>query len=260
MPQNALLPQGFLPKESIRLGRFLVDVKEPQVSQHDPNIEKAERDIIVSQDLTYSGDQQAGSGYSFGAALPRLLSISFAKTTNASTAVSATKVTSYKLVNSGSFFKKAVKNPATRLWIEEQHDDNWRNLFFVVGYYTMQDANVLLGAEEGKDVSGQVQIPVSAALAAGGIVLPDGGMTDPEVSIGYEKSRGSKVQFVATGERVCAFQYRKVVFRWFSSRNIDRATLSRDNRWYTVSPSRALQLQEDEEEDDVLEVDLEDDD
>lgn len=75
----------------------------------------------------------------------------------------------------------------------------------------MLDANVLLGAEEGKDVSGQVEVPVSVALVAGGIALPVGGITDPKVSAKYEESRGVKVQFVAPGERICALQYRKVV-------------------------------------------------
>jgi hypothetical protein len=46
-----------------------------------------------------------------------------------------------------------------------------------------------------------------------------------------------------------------VVYRWFSSRNIDKATLERENRWKTINALR--DLEEWEEEDDVLEVDLE---
>ncbi|KAM5527874.1 hypothetical protein FOXYSP1_19748 [Fusarium oxysporum f. sp. phaseoli] len=230
MPRNILLPQGFLPQDSMQLGRFLVE----------------------------ASSQLSGSGHSLAATLTSLLSASYSKKVNASTRVSAARVTTYKLANSGSFFRRAVKDPKTRLWIEEQKDDGWGDLFFVVGYYTMLDANVILGAEEGKDAFGQVEVPVSAALAAGGIVLPVGGITDPKVSAKYEESRGAKVRFVAPGERICALQYRKVVFKWFSSRSIDQATLDRDNRWQTLSTLCDLRGKE-ESEDDVLEVNLEDD-
>jgi hypothetical protein len=36
---------------------------------------------------------------------------------------------------------------------------------------------------------------------------------------------------VAAGEQIHAVQYRKVRFRWFSSRDLDRATLEKGNRW-----------------------------
>jgi hypothetical protein len=207
MPQNALLPQGFLPLESIHLARFLVDLNHPQLAQHDPNIEiNSKDDTLVSSHLSFSGRDQASSGRSFGAALPSLLSSSVSNTVNATTAVSAATVTSYQLVNSGTLFRKAVKNQSTRLWIEEQHDSGMSDVFFITGFYTMHDASVTLDASETKGVSQSIALPISAALASGGIVLPLGGITDPEVSASFERSKGSKVQFVAPGERVCAFQ------------------------------------------------------
>ncbi|PWI64511.1 hypothetical protein PCL_09592 [Purpureocillium lilacinum] len=260
MPRNTLLSRGFLPKVSMRLGHFLVDVNEPLVSLHDPEIEiKPESDIVVSHHLSYSESQQARSGHGLAATLTSLLSASCSKKMNTSTRVSAARVTLYKLANSGSHFRRAVKGPATRSWIEEQKDDGWDNLFFVVGYYTMLDANIILGAEESQGVQGQVEVPVSAALAAGGIVLPVGGITDPKVSAKYEESQGAKIQFVAPGERICALQCRKVVFKWFSSGCIDKAKLDRDNRWHTLSTLRDLRGRKDSE-DDVLEVELDDDD
>ncbi|RFU82152.1 lipase [Trichoderma arundinaceum] len=261
MSQNILLPQGFLPIDTIQLCRFLVDLKDPQTEHHDPGIDiDPKDDTLVSQHLHFSGDQQNGSSYNLGAELPTLVSASIANKVNSSTKVNATRVTYYGLRNSGSHFKRAVRNAVTRLWIEEQYDNGWSDLFFVVGYYTMQDATVSLGEEQGRNVSGQAQVPVSAILAAGGIVLPAGGFTDPKVIAAYEKSKGSRIQFLATGERICAFQYRRVIFKWFSSRNIDKAKLETDNRWHTVSPMRDLKSPETEEEDDVLQVELEGDD
>lgn len=260
MAQNMLVTQGFLPKKAIKLGRFLVDVKQPLNSFHDPEVEINDEDLFVSEHLKYSGEQQASSNNSIAATLTSLASASCSKITGASSKVNADRVTTYQLANSGSLFKKAVKNQGTREWIEEQNrDNNWQNLFFVVGYHTMSDASVLVGGDEKKDVSGQVEVPISKALTAGGIVIPNGGLTDPTIAGTYKEVRGATAQFVAPGERIWALQFRKVVFKWFYSRDIDKATLDRENRWQTLSPlspSRGKQVKAPE---DVLEVNLVDD-
>ena len=36
---------------------------------------------------------------------------------------------------------------------------------------------------------------------------------------------------MAVGEQIYAVQYRKFRFRWFSSRDLDRAALEKGNRW-----------------------------
>jgi len=38
-------------------------------------------------------------------------------------------------------------------------------------------------------------------------------------------------KFVAPSEQIIAVQYRKVVFKWYSSRSVDRATLESGSRW-----------------------------
>lgn len=260
MPQNMLVAQGFLPENSVKLARFLVDVAEPHVSWHDPKVDITSTDALVRDHLGYSETQQVGSDKSFAATLTSLVSASCSKRINASTKVSSAKVKTYQLQNSNSWFRKCVKEQETRAWIVEQSDDGWSDLYFVVGYHTMLDASVVLGANDTAGVSGNVAVPVSTALAASGIVLPAGGMLDPKVSATHQEHRGGQVQFVAPGERVCALQYRKVVFKWFSSRDIDKATLEKENRWRTVDTLRNLRDSDMSANDDVLEVDLQDDD
>lgn len=123
----------------------------------------------------------------------------------------------------------------------------------------MLDASVILGADKANEISGQLEMPISAALAAGGIVLPIGGITDPKFSVKREKIQGTKLQFVAPVERICALQYRKVVYKWFSSRDLDQAVLDKDNRWITFDSLRELEAKKEPVEQDVLEVDFVDD-
>jgi hypothetical protein len=258
MLQNMLLNEGFLPKESIQPGRFLVDVSQPQVAYHDPDVELEAKDLVVKQQISYSQTQEAGSNNNFSASLTKFVALSCSKKMNTSIRVNSSRVTTYQLANSGSWFRRAVQGKKTREWIEEQYNDGWTHLFFVVGYHTMLDANITSTVDEKKDVSGQVEVPVSAALAAGGIVLPVGGITDPKVRAKHEENQGANIHFVAPGERICALQYRKVVFKWFSSRNIDEATLDKDIRWKMLSSLRDFQGggEEEEGEDNVLEVNL----
>ncbi|KAH8799411.1 hypothetical protein F5884DRAFT_686845 [Xylogone sp. PMI_703] len=256
MPQNKFINQGFLPKTSIHLGRFLVDVSEPLVAYHDPGVEIKGEDLIISPHISYSEVQQIGSNDSFAASLTSLVSASFTKKVNTVTRVSSDRVTTYKLANAGAWFKKAVKEEQTRRWIEEQHDGGYDDVYIVVGYHTMLDANVVLGGDETKDISKQVQVPISAALAAGGVILPVGGITDPKFSAKHEESRGAKLLFVAPGERICAVQHRKIVYKWLSSRDLNRAVLGKENRWKSFSSLREATNKADN---DVLEVELEED-
>jgi hypothetical protein len=260
MPPDVFLLRGFLPMGSVKLGRLIADLENPHDPMHDPNINiKPDSDTLISPYINYDRNQQVGAGHNLDASLPSLLSASISKTTNKSTVVNTTTATTYQLKNSRPLFKKAVQDPAARLWIEEQCDDGREELFFLIGYHTMVDAVIVLGDENKREISGQAQIPISQVLAAGGIVLPIGGITDPEISAKIERSQASSVKFVATGERICAFQYRKVKFRWFSRKNIEQATLSRHQWWHTVKTSREMQAGPADEED-AIEVFFDDED
>ncbi|KAL2169483.1 hypothetical protein VTG60DRAFT_6027 [Thermothelomyces hinnuleus] len=262
MPQNILLPQGLLPTTSMRLGRFIVTVNDPHLSPfHDPKIEvKSDSDIFKSTFLNYDGDQHAGSGSKFAAGLPSLLNGSVTRKTGRSCAVSADSVTTYQLINPVPRFREAVKDDATREWFEGRKDEGCDDFYFVVGYHVMVNAVIEIGKEKSSGTSGRLNIPVSTALAAGGIPLPVGGITDPQFEAEYEKSRGGTVRFEAPGERVSALQYRKVSFKWLSSRNLDKATLAKDNVWESLLRVKGeAGEEEEEEEEDMAQVELEED-
>jgi len=258
MPQNILLPQGLLPTTSMRLGRFIVTVDDPHLSPfHDPKIEvKSDSDIFESTFLNYNGDQHADSGNKFAAGLPSLLSGSVTRKTGRSCAVSADSVTTYQLTNPVARFKEAVKDDATRKWFEARKDEGCGDFYFVVGYHVMVNAVIEISKEKSSGTSGRLNVPVSTALAASGILLPVGGVTDPEFEAEYEKSQGGTVRFEAPGDRVSALQYRKVSFKWLSSKNLDKATLGKDNVWESLLRVKG---EAEEEEEDMAQVELEED-
>jgi hypothetical protein len=59
---------------------------------------------------------------------------------------------------------------------------------------------------------------------------------------------------VAIGEQICAVQYRKVRFKWFSSRDLDTAALDKETRWKVYWNERG----EETGTNDVVEVNLQD--
>lgn len=142
---------------------------------------------------------------------------------------------------------------ATRKWIEQaiaQGDD----IYLVVGYYTTVDAQIVQGGAIATNSSARLDVPVAASLAAAGVVVP---MTDLlDAGFAGHNRHDERVQrrFVATGEQVCAVQYRKVRFKWFSSHDLAKAALDRDNRWKVYWNVRSQETRKD----DVLEADLQD--
>lgn len=251
-----LVSEGFLPIEILKLGDFLVDLENPQLSRQSPAFQLDPNDVLISPRINYSEVEHAASKNSFATSLTSLLSFSCSKTLGTSVTVTSEQVITYRLANSGAWFRKALEDEGTRDWIEEQQRDGFENIFMVVGYHTMSNAAVVLGVDDAQERSGQVQAPVSNALAAGGVVLPSGGILDPKFSAQQSESRGAKLQFTAPGERTCALQYRKVVYQWFSSRDLDSATLNKGILWKSLKGTRSASEKTDTNDDDVLEFGL----
>jgi hypothetical protein len=244
---------AFLPIESIRLGRFVRNLNEPQSDYLDPDCQPR-REPITKPHLQYGELQQTAADKNLAALLTRLLSASWTKRRKEYTQVTTDQVTTYQLDNSGAWFKEAIKMQTTREWIKESIDQG-DDIYIVVGYYTMFDAVVVEGSAESVGSSAKLEMPVTASLAAAGVVVPLDNVLDPGVAGSNINQRGIQRRFVASGEQVCAVQYRKVRFKWFSSRDLDKAFLERESRWKMYSNIRGQEIGTN----DVVEVDLEDD-
>jgi hypothetical protein len=251
MLSNVLVPQTFLPLNSVRIGRLVLNVDEPQADYLD-FVDEAE--VIIKEHENYTGQAATATDKGFTSSLTTLVSAKRTRQKNAFTRITTTLVKTYQMSNSGLWFTKSLQYEKTRTWIEQavrQGDD----VYLVVGYHTMLDAQV---TEEGgvtDETTGSVEVPVTAALTATGVVIPLEGVLDPTVGGHSKRSQGEQKQFVAPGEQICAVQYRKLRFKWYSSRDLDSATLG-PNQWKTYwsvrgSEARGIDVVESELQDDL---------
>ncbi|KAL9595914.1 MAG: hypothetical protein Q9179_004796 [Wetmoreana sp. 5 TL-2023] len=240
MSHTTLMYHTFLSVESIRLGRLVRNIDEPQSDYLDPDCDLRPDSVVITPQSRYEEVQQSATDQSFTAVLTRLLSASRAKRNKVHTQVTTDRVTTYQLGNSGSWFKSAIKTLTAREWIKESIDQG-DDIYVVVGFHTMLDAQVAEGAAVALESSGQLGLPVTgAALAATGVMVPLSDIADPRVAANKIKEKGIQRRFVADGEQICAVQYRKVRFRWFSSRDLDAALLEKGNRWKIIVPVHGL--------------------
>lgn len=230
MPRSDIVWQSFLPLESIKLGRLVLNLDEPHQDYWDPACD-LEPEVLKRPQLRYLDVQNNAASASFTAELTSLVSISRSSQNVRLAAVTTEQSTIYQLANSGRWFRASLKDEETRKWIEEvvrTGDD----IYVVVGYQTMIDAKALGDAARLKDFHARVQLPaLDVAAVAAGSVIPVNDVADPALDIHRRHDDGVRKQFVAAGEQVYAVQYRKIWFKWYSSRDLDRAALEKGNRW-----------------------------
>ncbi|KAJ5820531.1 hypothetical protein N7474_006122 [Penicillium riverlandense] len=250
---STLICGTFLSSESIRLGRFVRNIDEPQQDFLDPDCNVPLTSVIVKPHLHFEGVQHNAKDKSFTAMLTSLVSTSRTKRNDAYTQISTDQVITYQLSNSGSWFKSAVKSEAVHGWLNEsieQGDD----IYVVVGYHTMRDARIIEGVANSADTSAWLKLPVGEALATAGVGMPLGSVADPAVEAQNFHQEAVQRRFVAVGEQVCAVQYRKVRFKWFSSRDLDKTSLEKNSRWKVYWNVRGQEIGTN----DVVEADLQD--
>ncbi|KAM6517225.1 hypothetical protein FSOLCH5_008188 [Fusarium solani] len=250
MTRSIILTPFFLPQDSIKLGRFVTRIDHPHQNHHDPP-SPAQPRVLVSLLDSYTGQHETASRSAFNASFTSLLSASFSKRAKMKMCVATDRVKTYTLDNSDSWFDEAISLAATRGWIERALDRG-EDIYMIVGYRTVTDASVSQASILGSSAEGQTTAPATLSLAATGAIAPIGGLLDPSVGIRQQGLDGATSQFVAPGEQVCAFEYRKLCHRWLSSKHVDNSRLSGVRQWSSMERSR----DEEDGEDDVIELEL----
>ncbi|EEQ31388.1 hypothetical protein McanMca71_004500 [Microsporum canis] len=250
MPSSSILfPQFFLPLESLKLGRFTISISYPHQDYHDPPCAGV-RETIVSSREDFSGSKIGDSRAGFKSTLVSFMSSGISKRLNTEIRITAEQVTTYMLGNSAQWFAEAMSLELTRKWVEmaiDQGDD----IYVIVGFHTVSNACISEESVQGKAVSGQIKIPLGLNFAAIGSVLPFANIADPRVAGHHQVIEGRQAQYAVPGEQVCALQFRKVRYRWLSSK-ANKAFLSKNPRWVCYERSR----DEEEGEEDMIEVEM----
>ncbi|KAI0410840.1 hypothetical protein F5X98DRAFT_368529 [Xylaria grammica] len=222
------VPRFLLPYNSVHVGRFVTQIDQPQHEFHDPPPPHRPRSLVSNLD-----------------------DITRTYQTNDRIQISTKGMKAYTLENSGDWFENVIKSPTTRNWIERAINRG-EDLFMIVGFYTVIDANISIESITSNGINGAVQAPVGLSLAAVGVVLPLETPLDSGIEIQQEEMDSGATQYVVPGEQVCAVQYRKLCHKWLSSKRVDNARLSRVHYWHCTERSR------DEEDgvEDIIEVEL----
>jgi hypothetical protein len=251
MSSNILFPQFFLPFESIKLGRFTASIKQPHQEYHDPPCANAPEAIIALRN-DYDGLHHSAHNTGFTTAITSLLSSGISRRAKTSIRIATDQVKTYTLGNSRKWFVEAMGLEETRKWVERAIDQG-DDIYLVVGFHTISNARIVQESVQGREVGGQINLPIGLSLATIGAIAPLGNIVDPRVAGHRQLSEAGYIEFVAPGEQIFALQYRKVCHRWLSSRNVDGAFLSKGSRWAAYDRCR------DDEEgvDDIIEVETE---
>jgi hypothetical protein len=122
MPARVLLPQFFLPRSAVNLGRFVTNIDEPHRDFHDPVCDP-NYDITEKLQAKYDSVHRSANHRSFASELTSFLSSSFSKRSKTSIRITADQVKTYYLNNTGQWFRDAVQSELTRKWIERTIDD-----------------------------------------------------------------------------------------------------------------------------------------
>jgi hypothetical protein len=253
MRASVLLPQFFLPQSAIKLGRFVTNIDEPHRDYHDPSPCK-DFGVIEKIETHYDGTDTLGGHRNFGSELTAFLSSSISSRTKASIRITANLVKTYYLDNNGEWFRDAVRSEDVRKWIERTIDEG-EDIYVVVGYHTALDARIVEQSREQKGLDGKLVMPISTALATSGVFVPFGDLADPGLAGSGGRAENRQRQFVAQGEQIIAVQYRRVRFRFFSSKGVDKAMLAKEAIWERYDRPRYLQS----DGEDMVEAALEDD-
>jgi hypothetical protein len=133
--------QSFLLLESIKLGPFVLNLDEPYQDYLYPACDLTP-EVLKRPQLRYLDVQKTAKDAGYTAASTNLVSASRSSQKAKVAAVTTEQYTIYQLVNSGRWFKAALKNQETRKWIEEVVGTG-EDVYVVVGYQTMVDVIVL---------------------------------------------------------------------------------------------------------------------
>jgi len=250
MTVSIILSQIFLPRDSVKLGRFITNVEHPHQNYHDPPSAN-QPSVLVSLRDSYTGEHHTASNSGFGSSLTSLISAGFSKRAKTKIRVATDHVKTYTLDNSDFWFEEATGLEATRVWFERAFDRD-HDVYMIVGFHTVTNASISQDSIDGKNAAAQINVPASLFLATAGVITPLGNAIDPNVSVHRQGLDKEQSQFVAPGEQVCALEYRKVCHRWLSSKRVDKSRLSKVCHWPPVERSR----DEEDGEDDIVEVEL----
>ncbi|KAI5842913.1 hypothetical protein DFP73DRAFT_552702 [Morchella snyderi] len=268
---RSLIQPTLLPPTSVKLGRLVLSPYSPHQDYLDPPVPTAP-EVETRSQSNFTSHLTSSSATKLRTRLTALVAASRSASASASVMLEAAQGTTYTLLNSGAWFRAACRFAEVREWFENAVMSAG-TVYLVVGYHTLTDTK-FVAQDEGAEIN------TGGVMISSGILGPGLRGVEGEGRIQKQKSWAGRKEWHESEERVWAVQYRKVVFKWFSSKRIEKGMLEKENRWKPCwTGMEAIRSHEEEEEkeadsesesgededdddddEDVLELDLADED
>jgi len=260
MSSCSLLLSAPIPRESIQLGRLVLDPKYPTEDFCQPSLPRASGDatdggllptVATSTFKDFSEIMERARGTRLEFSLLEALSLTPFFSKSKSTNISSPLLVTQELADANGYFTSACHEAYVRQWLEKNLCRPFQSVHLVSGLRVLTDPVVKGEKKKDYEMGVTATAPASLVTAAAGVPIP---LPDIDVaSAGVTETGSSKgtVEYTALGEYVFAVAYRKISFSLFSTRKVDEAYVQRGNRWKSVVAFRGAA-----DEDDGVDVDV----
>jgi hypothetical protein len=204
-----------------------------------PPVLTFEKDIARRPFKTPATLINSASCSKFTAALTKFVNVFCIRSASAEDDISASMGIMYSLLNVDEKFTAVCADENVKSWLEILIKLD-KDVYFVTGFTTLQDAQVNTSEQRSAQGGGALQAPMTAAATQGGstVLLPAvGDALDVKVAGECAKTTSTKATFEALGQRVVAVEYQQLKFRLLKKKSVETASLG-TARWQALGGDR----------------------
>jgi len=257
---NLFVPGVAPTRENLPLASIFLKEDQPDQDIYEPPELREGEDYYVLSQHNLGKLLESTKDTTYKTNVTRILSASFEKSATDTKWLGDCEVRRYQLKDPKKLFKKIIKLQETREWLQDEIRDGAGAAYFMVGYLTAVDATGYEGASNSSGISVDAQVPVGDILTHGvGLVLPLSNQLDSGGKVDRESSSKLEHAWRSSGERVYAFSYRKVKWKFWARNKAASSKLKADNIWKFASDMRGEDEDDDDDEEEDIEVSLEED-
>lgn len=242
-------------RDAVQLGSIVPNIRQPHQDAFSSTkfpVEVGGPDILVQEQDSLGRLFLTSNNSSISTQLTNLFSASYEGQDINMNMLSKCMTKLYELSQPKALFNRICSGDEdAKYWFQNEIENGTKALYFITAYYTVVDATISRFSQESRTESLDAKIPVNNMVTATtGVVVPG---VDLDAGISTKHGRGSlDTEIVkASGERIFAFCYRKISFKFFLRRDIKHARLKADNCWVMASENRG-----EDDEDEVVEANL----
>ncbi|KAK0756318.1 hypothetical protein N5P37_011233 [Trichoderma harzianum] len=257
MAKKFFIPAVAPRRDAVHLGSIVPNIRQPHQDAFSSTkfpVKIGGPDILLQEQDSLGRLFLTSNNSSISAQLTNLLSASYEGQNVNMNMLSKCMTKLYELSQPKALFNRICSgDDDAKEWFQNEIENGTKALYFITAYYTVVDATIGRVNQESRMESFDAKIPVNDIVTATtGVAVPG---IDLDAGISAKHGRGGLDTEIikAPGERIFAFCYRKITFKFFLRRDIKHARMQSDNCWVMASENRG-----EDDEDEVVEANLDD--